>query len=108
MRYNAGTLDTDYTAEVVNYMVRNNLEYCQDVDWNSLSKLIPGSTVKHLQMVYKTIYVSTKRKYKLKTVEVTSRAMRKYLEEKNAYNDRTSKKKEALLLFYEKLLNCKH
>ena len=110
VRYRAGTLDTDYTEQVVNYMVRNNLDYCQDVDWNSLSELIPGSTAKHLQIVYKIIYISTMRKYKLKTAEVTSKTLKKYLDEKNTYHDRarTSKKNEALLLFYEKLLNCKH
>ena len=35
----AGTLEVDHKERVINYMVDNGLDSCQDVNWGMLSRL---------------------------------------------------------------------
>merc|ERR1712062_446458 len=106
VRHKAGKLDTDFAEPIVDYMLRNKMEYCQDVDWESLAKLLPGSTGSHLNQVYRSLQDSTKRKYNLDCPDVTAEAVKKFIDER-IVRERTKakcEKEEILLEYYERVL----
>lgn len=106
VRYKANKLDTDYAYPIVDYMLRNNLEYSRDVDWSALAKLLPGTTGPYLSGRYRSFHCSAKRKYDLKTVEVTAGVIRKYLDQrtKNETQKTSCDRNEAFLSYYEDIV----
>jgi len=106
VRHKAGKLDTDFAEPIVDYMLRNKLEYCQDVDWESLAKVLPGSTGPHLQVVYRHLQGSTKKKYNLDCPDVTAEAVKKFIDERIVREKRKAKceRDEILLEYYEREL----
>ena len=106
VRHKAGKLDTDFAEPIVDYMLRNKLEYCQDVDWESLAKLLPGSTGPHLHLAYRALQGSTKKKYNLDCPDVTAEAVKKFIDERRVVEKRKAKceRDEILLEYYEREL----
>ena len=86
------------------------MEYCQDVDWESLAKVLPGSTGPHLNQVYRSLQGSTKKKYNLDCPDVTAEAVKKFIDERRVIEKRNTKvrkceKEEILLEYYERVLS---
>ena len=106
VRYKANKLDTDFAYPIVDYMLRNNFEYSRDVDWSALAKRLPGTTGPYLSRHYRTFQLSAKRKYDLKTVEVTAGVTRKYLDQRTeSEKQKTSyDRNEAFLSYYDDIV----
>ena len=108
-RFQAGTLDQDYTEDLIRHMVENNLSYSQDVQWAEIAQLskFRGVSNYFLQNKFSTVRANTRKKYpELSEAEVTSQVILKYLEtrdKKVKYRNKISRE-EAIISCYENLV----
>ena len=109
-RYKAGTLDHDYTEDLVRYMVENKLNYSQDVKWSEIADLarFRGVSNYFLQSNFSSARSKAIKKYpELSQAEVTSIVVLKYLETRDRkvkYRNFISKE-ETIISCYENLLS---
>ena len=111
-RYQAGTLEQDYTEDLVRHMVENNISFSQDVRWSEMAELpkFRGVSKYFLQRKFSSVRSKAIRKYpELSQAEVTSKVVLKYLEsrERKAKYRNYISKEEALISYYESLLTNK-
>jgi len=81
-RYHAGTLDKDVREVLINHLVKNKLNYTQEIDWSELAKLpkFAGTTPAYLSRVYSTLREATGKKYpELGEVKLDTGAIQMYL-----------------------------
>merc|ERR550539_191708 len=111
-RYKAGTLDQDYTEDIVRHMVENNITFSQDVEWSEMAELAKfrGVSKYFLQNKFSSVRSKASKKYpELSQAEVTSNVILKYPEsrERKAKYRNYISREEALISCYESLLTNK-
>ena len=82
-RYHAGTLNDDVREVLINHLVKNKLNYTQEIDWTELAQLskFAGSTSTYLNKMYAQLRDNTGRKYpELSEVKLDTGAIQKYLD----------------------------
>ena len=117
-------LEVDYTSVLINYMVRNDLQYGQDVRWSDLvtrsefegeitqlsslssllHSLLLGTTPRYLQRLYDKAVSAAKRKYGLTKEEVTSVILLAWVEDRKwrkKKNRELIERDEKILEFYQ-------
>jgi len=82
-RYHAGTLNDDVREVLINHLVKNKLNYSQEVDWKELAKLpkFAGTTPSYLNKLYLALKASTSTKYpELSEEKLDTEAIQMYLD----------------------------
>ena len=116
----------DFRPIVIDYMVKNGLEFAQDVDWKALTKLpkfrglniafyyvstiilifsFLGTTTDYLQRVHNIAAKKASEKYNLTWDQVTAEVLQKYLREREprSRGKNIIAREEQIVKFYEEL-----
>jgi len=104
-RHHAGTLDVDIREQLITYLVENNLNYPQDIDWDKLAKMpeYAGHTSRSLERTRNTLMTMALKKFNVNYTNITAADLKQYWDNSRRYKLRNKKQQEhleALLDFY--------
>ena len=86
LRHHAGTLHVDVRTLLVDYLVEQNLNFSQDIEWRELSKLpqFAGTTPRLLQSLFNSLKSKTSNKFPEKSKgELTTESVERYMDRRD-------------------------
>jgi len=109
MRYKAGTLNMDVKKVLLDHLVKNNMNYTQDVDWKELAKLpkFAGSNSVYLAIQLSIMKQNTgKMSPGLSPVQLTTGAIQSWYNTSNRLpNTKKEEYQEELIAVYKKIID---